>query len=211
MDDDIIKQIDEAHRVVAGSGEQRSVLLRRRYAAPPEDVWDACTDPERIGRWFLPVTGDLRLGGSYQLQGNAGGTILRCEAPRLLRVTWVFGEGAPSEVEVRLAEADGDTLFELEHSSIVDPALWNKFGPGAVGVGWDLVLLGLYGHLRGDGMINPETFERSPEARPYVTASCQAWGVAHEASGASAEEAASAVAQTSAFYLPPVPDPGQVS
>ena len=30
-----------------------------------DDVWDACTNPERIPRWFLPVSGDLRLGGRY--------------------------------------------------------------------------------------------------------------------------------------------------
>ena len=48
-------------------------------------MWDACTDPERIGRWFLPVSGDLRLGGRYQLEGNAGGEILRCEPPTCSR------------------------------------------------------------------------------------------------------------------------------
>ena len=61
------------------AGEGRTVVLRRRYAAAVEDVWDAITDPERIGRWFLPVSGDFRPGGTYQLEGNAGGTILRCE------------------------------------------------------------------------------------------------------------------------------------
>ena len=39
--------------------------------------------------------------------GYAGGEILRCEPPRLLRVTWVMGEGPASEVEVRLAPGDG--------------------------------------------------------------------------------------------------------
>ena len=63
------------------AGEARTVLLQRTYDAPVEDVWDAITDPQRIARWFLPVTGDLRLGGTYQLEGNAGGKILRCEPP----------------------------------------------------------------------------------------------------------------------------------
>ena len=81
----MISQINDTHREV-GTGPlpstaQRSVLLGRRYNAPIEDVWDACTDPSRIGRWFLPVTGDLRSGGTYQLEGNAGGEILRCEPP----------------------------------------------------------------------------------------------------------------------------------
>lgn len=43
-------------------------------------MWDACTDPERIPRWFLPISGDLRLNGRYQLEGNAGGAITEAAA-----------------------------------------------------------------------------------------------------------------------------------
>src|SRR5699024_7302402 len=74
-------------------------IAGRDCSASASDVWDAISDPERIPRWFLPVSGDLREGGRYQLQGNAGGTIERCEAPQLLAVTWeIFG--ATSWVEV---------------------------------------------------------------------------------------------------------------
>ncbi len=73
-----------------GAGEARTALLRRRYDASIEDVWDACTDPERLSRWFMKPTGDLRVGGTYQLEGNAGGEILRCEPPRALTVTWGY-------------------------------------------------------------------------------------------------------------------------
>ena len=76
-----------------------------------EEVWDALTDPERIGRWFLPISGDYRLGGRYQFEGNAGGEILECERPRRLRVSWVYGEvSSPadvSEVELRLTSVAG--------------------------------------------------------------------------------------------------------
>jgi hypothetical protein len=34
-----------------------------------------------LRRRFPPVSGDLRLGGKYQLGGNAGGEILACEPP----------------------------------------------------------------------------------------------------------------------------------
>lgn len=204
---DIVDQINAVHRVVSGSGDaERTVLLRRNYSAPVEDVWDACTTAERIGRWLMPVTGDLRLGGKYQLQGNAGGEIVRCEPPKLLRVTWVFGDMPPSEVEVRLSPGDsGDTRFELEHSAVVDPAMWSKYGPGAVGVGWDGALLGLYLHLTDPGAVpeDPIAWSQTPEAREFMTRSSEAWGAAYQASGASEEQAASAVAETTAFYAPP--------
>jgi len=72
---DIHASIKDTHRAVGtgaiAAGEGHTVLVRRAYPAPVEDVWDACTSADRIGRWFLPVTGDLRAGGKYQLEGNA--------------------------------------------------------------------------------------------------------------------------------------------
>ena len=66
----------------------RVVVATRTYDTSADDLWDALTSAERLPRWFLPVSGDLRLGGRYQLEGNAGGTITRCEPPRSLALTW---------------------------------------------------------------------------------------------------------------------------
>ena len=196
---DIVAELNRVHREVVGT-EPVTVLVRRELDADVDDVWDACTDPVRIGRWFLPVTGDLTLGGRYQLEGNAGGEIVRCERPRLLRVTWQFGEMPPSEVQIRLEPvADGRTLFELEHSGIVDPAQWDTYGPGAVGVGWDGMVLGLARHLAGS--VKPAGWEGSPEAREFVNVSSGAWAAAHEKSGVPSDEAARAARNTAAFYL----------
>src|SRR5690349_20978581 len=99
------------------AGEARTAIIRRWYDAEIEDVWDACTAPERIGRWFLPVTGKLRLGGTFHLAGNASGEVLRCEPPRLLRVSWAYGGRPTDEVELRLSPGANDgTLLELEHA-----------------------------------------------------------------------------------------------
>ena len=119
---DIASEIEAINRTVGrrriANGDGRSVVLRRSYDAPVEDVWDACSDPDRLKRWFGPVSGDLRLGGRFQIEGNAGGEILRCEPPRLLAVSWVYGDNPPDEVELRLtSEADGTTVVELEHAA----------------------------------------------------------------------------------------------
>jgi len=199
--------IQDTHRTVGTgritAGEGPTVLLRRTYPAPVEDVWDACTSAERISRWFMPVTGDFHPGGKYQLQGNAGGEILRCEAPNLLRVTWIFGDNPPSEVELRLSpDPGGGTVFELEHTAVVDPAFWARFGPGAVGVGWDLALLGLDLHLSGGKRDEAEVqrWLQAADGKAFISASSEAWGAAFQASGATAGEAASAVQHTTAFY-----------
>ena len=119
------------------------IIVSRSYATTLDDLWDACTNAERIPRWFLPVSGDLRLGGRYQFEGNAGGTIERCDPPRSVDATWEFG-GDVSWVELRLVpESEERTRLELEHVAHVDEERWAQFGPGAVGVGWDGGVLGL--------------------------------------------------------------------
>src|SRR4051812_1306177 len=160
---DIVRQISAVQREVASArlaaGEARTVRLRRTYDAPIEDVWDAVTNPARVSRWFLPLTGEFRVGGRYQLEGNAGGTILACDAPSRLRVTWVFGEPSSdadvSEVEVRLMASGEGTALELEHIAIVPEDRWAEYGPGAVGVGWEMGLLGLTLYLEGGSVGDP--------------------------------------------------------
>jgi uncharacterized protein YndB with AHSA1/START domain len=211
---DIVREIDAAQREVGSgrlaAGEAHTIRLRRTYDAPIDDVWDALTNPERIGRWFLPITGDYRVGGRYQFEGNAGGQIVACERPNRLLVTWGFaemdGDAAASEVEVRLVpDGDDSTIFELEHTAVVPDDAWALFGPGAVGVGWDQGLLGLTLHLRGDSVADPSAWQLSEEGRAFATRSSEAWGVANAAAGADAETVARNVSTTNGFYAP---DPG---
>ncbi len=69
----------------------RVIVATCAYDTAIDDVWDAITNAERIPRWFLPISGDLRLGGRYQLHGNAGGQITACEPPRSLEVGLACG------------------------------------------------------------------------------------------------------------------------
>ncbi|MEU9059397.1 SRPBCC family protein [Streptomyces sp. NPDC048430] len=206
--DEILDEISRVHREVGtrrvASEEAGAVLLRRTFDAGRDEVWDAVTSPERIARWFLPVTGDFRVGGGYQLEGNAGGEILECVRPERLRVSWQFGpDPAFSEVEVRLTpEGSGRTVFELEHVSVVPEEFRSQYGPGAVGIGWDLALLGLGWHLAGDG-ISPEDavdWQTSPEAKAFVARSGEEWGRAFAASGADPETVTATTVATIEFY-----------
>jgi len=110
---DVTEQINAVRRQVGGrvleAGEARTVVVGQTYGTGLDDLWDACTNPERIPRWFLPVSGELKLGGKYQIEGNAGGTITRCDAPHGFDATWEYG-GDVSWIEVRLtAESDDRT------------------------------------------------------------------------------------------------------
>jgi uncharacterized protein YndB with AHSA1/START domain len=179
----------------------RVVIASRAYDTTLEDLWDALTSAERIPRWFLPVSGELKLGGRYQLQGNAGGVITACEPPRRLSLTWEFA-GQVSWVNVDLApEGDGARL-ELEHIAPIDPH-WEAYGPGAVGVGWDLSLIGLQLHLASGAAVDPKAFEAwsmSVEGKAFARQSAADWGRADVASGADEAAASAAAAATAKFY-----------
>lgn len=210
---ELIEQIEAATRQVGSgtlpAGAAHTVTLRRSYDAEVADVWNAITDPERIARWFLPVTGDFREGGTYQTTGNASGEIRTCEPPTRLVITW-NPPGTPPPIEdasivtVTLrSTGPEETELTLEHVAVVPPEFWDEYGPGAVGVGWDLSLIGLGAHLAGVELGTPEDMDRDPDVRDAMTASSEAWGRAYAASGASVDTVTSAVAATTAFYVPP--------
>lgn len=167
----------------------RVVMAARVYATDVDDLWDALTNPERLARWFLPIEGNLELGGRYQLKGNAGGGITRCDPPNALDLTWEFADNV-SWVQVRLESESDKTHLTLEHILLKDDASeehWRQYGPGATGVGWDLSFVGLGLHLDSGG----EAIDRdadnawmaSDEGRVFIKNCSDAWGRAHEASG----------------------------
>lgn len=183
------------------------VIATRTYDTTIEDLWDALTNPERIPRWFLPIEGELRLGGRYQFQGQAGGTITRCDPPEAFDVTWEIGGGV-SWVNVRLTPDGQRTKLTLEHIAPRDEIgekHLQQFGPGAVGIGWDLASYGLELHIAAGGAhvdrdaVN--AWMASDEGKAFVRACGEAWGAAHVESGEDPEEARAKAERTIAAYL----------
>jgi uncharacterized protein YndB with AHSA1/START domain len=168
-------------------GEVRVITISRSYPTGAEDLWDACTNAERLPRWFAPVSGDLRLGGTFSIEGNAGGTILTCEPPTRFTATWECAGMNPSWIELTIiAEDEEQSRFELSHIVPVDDH-WEQFGPGAVGVGWDLAVLGLAMYLCSGQAVDREfsaTFHLTDDGRAYISRSSEAWREAGVVGGA---------------------------
>ena len=179
----------------------RAVTISRSYETTIEDLWDAVTNGERISRWFLPISGDLEPGGRYQLEGNAGGVITACERLSHFALTWEFG-GDVSWVDVHVSdEGAGRSRLTVTHTAHLSEH-WDEYGPGAVGVGWELGLLGLTLHISqpNEPMPDEVAFATSLDGKAIITGSSEAWGQAAVAAGESPEAARAAARRTTAFY-----------
>ncbi len=179
----------------------RAVTLSRSFATTVEDLWDAVTNVQRIPRWFLPIKGKLEPGGRYQLEGNAGGTIAACNRPSSLSLTWEFG-GDVSWVEVRLSDdGAGCAQLTLTHTAHLSEH-WDKYGPGAVGVGWEMGFMGLAIHLGQPIAPKPDeaAFASSQDGKAFITGSSEGWRRAAVAVGTNPDVARAAARRTTAFY-----------
>ncbi|WP_138761041.1 SRPBCC family protein [Modestobacter altitudinis] len=203
---DLIDELVAAHRDVqrrgSGDAEVIAVSVRRRYDAAVGDVWSAVTDPDRLARWFAPVSGNLRVGGAFQVEGNAGGEVQECDPPHGFTVSW---GGPESLVRLRLtAEGGNATRLELEHSV---PVAFAGSGAGAlyVGPGWDVAVLGLALFLRGEPVGDPVAWEGTAEVQRYNAATIDAW-VTAIGTTAAPEEVAAGVEVARAQFAPDVPE-----
>jgi uncharacterized protein YndB with AHSA1/START domain len=204
---DVDDQINAVQRTVGDrtldAGQARVVTISQSYETDAADLWDACTDIERIPRWFLPITGDLRVGGSYQLEGNAHGTVQTCDPPREFTATWEFGDTV-SWIEVRIIdEGLHRSRFELQHIAHADDH-WEQFGPGATGMGYDGALVGLTIHLSTGRPVEQawgQEWMASKDGRRFTRNSGEAWYRANVAAGADDEWARAAADRCIAAYL----------
>jgi uncharacterized protein YndB with AHSA1/START domain len=188
---DAKEQVSSVNRAVGrrmlAAGEARVSTISQVYDTGLDDLWEAVTSADRIPRWFLPITGDLREGGTYQFQGHAGGTISRCDRPHGFSATWEYN-GDVSWIEVRLtAEGEHRARFELEHVAHVADEFWAQYGPGATGLGWDMALLGLALHLANPAApMDPEAVAAwlaSDEGKLLLRLSSDGWAEAAIADG----------------------------
>lgn len=179
-----------------------TVKVSRSFNTSMQNMWDALTNRERISQWFLPITGDLELGGSYALEGNASGSITACIPRSHVSLTWEFA-GDISWVDLRIYESTPDSvILKLDHTAVLSPH-WDQFGAGATGVGWEMGYLGLFLYLvyPNEDKLDEEAFTVSEEGKRFITGISQGWANASIAAGTDATTANAAAERTTAFYL----------
>lgn len=135
------------------AGEVAAFRLERTFAASPEEVFDAWTNPEVLERWWAarPTWSspgcevDLRVGGRYVLRmyddetgqlHAVGGEYREVVRPRRLVYTWCWeGDDGPhpghvSLVTVEFRPADQGTIVALEHSGLASEESRTRHGEG---------------------------------------------------------------------------------
>lgn len=119
-------------------GNRGALRFERRLATSLTDAWSVVTEPERIARWYAPVTVDgAGVGATWRTYWDDGaeyaqGVVRRCEPQRLVEVTWTAtddADSAESLVRVTLTAEDDGVLLILEHEGLV-PADLVQYGAG---------------------------------------------------------------------------------
>ncbi|HWK76575.1 SRPBCC family protein [Microbacterium sp.] len=105
-------------------GDGFRLVYEEVYATDIDDLWQAITTRERLARWMVEYTGDLREGGTWAVategaeQPWATGTISFCDEPRSFTTTWHATQEEPTELTVTLEPVAGGTRMRLVHTGI---------------------------------------------------------------------------------------------
>jgi uncharacterized protein YndB with AHSA1/START domain len=129
--------------------DKPSLALERRYAVPPEKVWQAWTDPETLKRWWGPgerasvslAQLDVRAGGRFRIVfGGAEGRDHECAGVyrevvpnRKLVFTWTWPNSTPereSLVTIVFRAVDGGTQLEFLHQQLFDETVRDNHKQG---------------------------------------------------------------------------------
>lgn len=116
------------------AGGKGAVRMEDRFDTRIDDLWQAVTDPQRLGRWLGEVTGDLRPGGEFHRRFYASGAegtgrVDACEPPRHLLLTMSPGEPGEQVIEVTLT-ADGDQTILVAEERGMPLDLLAAYGAG---------------------------------------------------------------------------------
>jgi uncharacterized protein YndB with AHSA1/START domain len=98
------------------------VRVEDLYGTDIDDLWRACTTPERLARWIARVDGDLRVGGTIHLVFTSTWTgparVDVCDAPHHLVLTTEPGTDDEGQIEAWLTEEGPKTRLVVEERGL---------------------------------------------------------------------------------------------
>lgn len=131
-----------------------AVRMEDVFDTDVEDLWRACTTPDRLARWIAEVSGDLREGGTIHLlftsTWTGPATIEACDAPHHLLLTTAPGTDDEAQVEAWLTPEGTRTRLVVEERGLPLDGLH------FYGAGWQVHLEDLGRSLALDGTAHPD-------------------------------------------------------
>ena len=136
------------HGSISAIGDGKGVVrMEDLYDTSPDDLWSALTTPERLARWIGEVSGDLRVGGTFEARFTSGwegpGRVEVCRRPERLLLVMMPGTVDETEIEATLTAVGDRTRLVIEERGIPIEHL-----PGH-GSGWQAHIEDLGAHLDG--------------------------------------------------------------
>jgi uncharacterized protein YndB with AHSA1/START domain len=102
--------------------QRGAIRVEDVYDADIHDLWDACTNAERLRRWIAEVSGDLRLGGTFHASfvssWTGPGRVDACEPPDHLLLTMEPGTADESQIEAWLTREGDKTRLVVEERGL---------------------------------------------------------------------------------------------
>jgi uncharacterized protein YndB with AHSA1/START domain len=131
-----------------------AIRVEDLYDTDVEDLWRACTTPERLARWIAQVDGEMRVGVTVHAVFTSTWTgavrIEVCDAPHHLLLTTEPGTDDEGHIEAWLAPEGGRTRLVVEERGL--PVKGLPFHAS----GWQVHLEDLGRSLQVDGPAHPE-------------------------------------------------------
>jgi uncharacterized protein YndB with AHSA1/START domain len=139
-----------------------AVRVEDVYDTAIEDLWEACTAPERVARWLAHVSGDVRQGGDIQVvftsSWSGPARIEVCDSPRHLLLTMEPGSEDECELEAWLSEEGPRTRLVVEERGLPRDSLYFH------GAGWQAHLEDLGRSLATGATAHPEGWSPSTQS-----------------------------------------------
>jgi uncharacterized protein YndB with AHSA1/START domain len=131
-----------------------AIRVEDLYDTDIDDLWQACTTPERLARWIARVDGELRVGGTIQAVFTSSwtgpGRVEVCSAPHHLLLTMEPGTDDEGQIEAWLTEEGSQTRLVVEERGL--PMMHLPFHAS----GWRVHLEDLGRCLESAGPVHPE-------------------------------------------------------
>jgi len=139
-----------------------AVRVEDVYDTDIDDLWKACTTPERLARWIAEVSGDLRVGGTVHAVFTSTWTgparIEVCDAPHHLLLTTEPETDDETQIEAWLTAEGSRTRLVVEERGL--PVGQLHF----YGAGWQVHLEDLGRSLVSDGSAHADGWSEQTAA-----------------------------------------------